>query len=91
MVQHSLDLNYEVVAVCRQQSIEKLSRFNGRISIIPGATNNPAVIKKAVSGCEGVLTVLVPWGMQQYSTGTAQAVLDHAPSPARLFFYVVGI
>lgn len=86
MVQHSLDLNYEVVAVCRQQSVEKLDRFNGLISIVPGATNNPEVIKKAVDGCDGVLTVLVPWGMQKYSTGTAQAVLDHAPSEARLIF-----
>jgi hypothetical protein len=33
-----------------------------------------------------VLTVLVPWGVQQYSTGTAQAVLDYAPSDARLVF-----
>jgi NAD(P)-dependent dehydrogenase (short-subunit alcohol dehydrogenase family) len=86
MVQHSLDLNYEVVAVCRQQSVEKLDKFNGLISIVPGATNNPEVIKKAVDGCDGVLTVLVPWGMQKYSTGTAQAVLDHAPSEARLIF-----
>lgn len=86
MVQHSLDLNYEVVAVCRQRSVEKLDRFNGLISIVPGATNNPEVIKKAVDGCDGVLTVLVPWGMQKYSTGTAQAVLDHAPSEARLIF-----
>src|SRR5262249_39112196 len=29
---------------------------------------------------------LVPWGMQQYSTGTAQAVLDFAPPGARLVF-----
>jgi hypothetical protein len=33
-----------------------------------------------------VLVVLVPWGVQQYSTGTAQAVLDHAPPAARLIF-----
>ncbi len=34
----------------------------------------------------GVLTVLVPWGVQQYSTGTAQAVLDYARPGARLVF-----
>jgi len=33
-----------------------------------------------------VLTVLVPWGVQQYSSGTAQAVLDHARPGARLVF-----
>jgi len=30
-----------------------------------------------------VLTVLVPWGGHQYSSGTAQAVLDHARPGAR--------
>jgi hypothetical protein len=39
-----------------------------------------------VAGCDAVLTVLVPWGVQGYSTGTAQAVLDHAPANARLIF-----
>jgi len=34
-------------------------------------------------GYEVVLTVLVPWGVHQYSTGTAQAVLDHAAVGAR--------
>ena len=34
----------------------------------------------------GVLTVLMPWGGHQYSSGTAQAVLDHAPPSARLVF-----
>jgi hypothetical protein len=30
--------------------------------------------------------VLVPWGVQQYSSGTAQAVLDYAGPDARLVF-----
>ena len=51
-----------------------------------GATNDREVIQRAVDGCDGVLTVLVPWGVQQYSTGTAQAVLDFAPPEARLVF-----
>jgi putative NADH-flavin reductase len=38
MVQHALDRSYEVVAVCREQSVEKLDRFKGRINVIPGAT-----------------------------------------------------
>ncbi|MCW4188838.1 MAG: NAD(P)H-binding protein [Candidatus Thiodiazotropha lotti] len=86
MVQHALDRGYQVVAVCRQQSVGKLSDFKDKITIIPGATNNRDVIKQAVSGCGGVLTVLVPWGVQQYSSGTAQAVLDFAEPQARLIF-----
>jgi NAD(P)-dependent dehydrogenase (short-subunit alcohol dehydrogenase family) len=86
MVQHALDRNYEVVGVCRQQSLEKLDTFKGRITLIPGATNDREVIKRAVAGCDGVLVVLVPRGVHGYSTGTAQAVLDHAPAGARLVF-----
>ena len=86
MVQHALDRGYEVVGVCRERSVGKLDAFKGRITIIPGATNDREVIKKAVAGCDGVLTVLVPWGVQQYSSGTAQAVLDHARPGARLIF-----
>lgn len=86
MVQHALNRGYEVVGVCRAQSVGKLDKFKGRVSIVPGATNDREVIKKAVAGCDGVLVVLVPWGTQHYSTGTAQAVLDHAPPGARLIF-----
>ena len=86
MVQHALDRGYEVVGVCREQSVGKLDAFKGRIAVIPGPTNDRQVIKRAVAGCDGVLTVLVPWGIQQYSTGTAQAVLDHARPGARLVF-----
>ena len=86
MVQHALDRGYEVVGVCRERSVNKLDSFKGRITIISGATNNRDVIKKAVTGCDGVLTVLVPWGVQQYSSGTAQAVLDYAHPDARLIF-----
>ena len=86
MIQHALDRGYEVVGVCRERSVKKLDAFRERITIIPGATNNREVIKRAVEGCDGVLTVLVPWGVQQYSSGTAQAVLDYAPPGARLVF-----
>ena len=86
MVQHALERGYEVVGVCRERSVAKLAGFRGRITLIPGDTNDPHVIQKAVAGCDGVLTVLVPWGSNYYSTGTAQAVLDHAPSGARLIF-----
>lgn len=86
MVQHALERGYDVVAVCREQSVAKLDAFKDRIRIVPGATNDRDVIRKAVFGCDGVLTVLVPWGVQQYSTGTAQAVLDYAEPHARLVF-----
>jgi hypothetical protein len=86
MVQHALDRRYEVVGVCREQSVGKLDVFKGRITVMPGATNDRAVIKTAVAGGEGILTVLAPWGVHQYATGTAQAVLDHAPPGARLVF-----
>ena len=86
MVQHALDRGYEVIGVCRERSVSKLEAFNGRITIIPGATNDREIVKKAVAGCDGVLTVLVPWGNQNYSSGTAQAVLDYAPPGARLIF-----
>lgn len=86
MVEHALNRGYEVVGVCRAQSVDKLDDFKDRMTIIPGATNDPEVIRRAVAGCDGVLTVLVPWGVQQYSSGTAQAVLDHARPDARLVF-----
>jgi len=86
MVRHALERGYEVVGVCREQSVAKLDRFRGRMSVVPGATNDRKVIERAVAGCDGVLTVLVPWGVQQYATGTAQAVLDCARPGARLVF-----
>jgi len=79
MVQHALDRGYEVVGVCREESVGKLDAFKGRITVVRGATNDAEVIKRAVAGCDGVLVVLVPRGVHGYSTGTAQAVLDHAP------------
>ena len=85
MVRHALDRGYEVVGVCREQSVAKLNAFKRRITIIPGATDDREVIRRAVAGCDGVLTVLVPMGVHHYSSGTAQAVLDYAPE-ARLVF-----
>jgi hypothetical protein len=86
MVRHALERSYEVVGVCRPESVEKLAEFDGRISVVPGRTNDPEVIRRAVKGCDGVLTVLVPWGVDGYASGTAQAVLDYAEPDARLIF-----
>ena len=86
MVQHALDRGYEVVGVCRERSVSKLEAYKERITILPGATNERAVIRQALAGCDGVLSVLVPWGADHYATGTAQAVLDYAQPGARLIF-----
>jgi NAD(P)-dependent dehydrogenase (short-subunit alcohol dehydrogenase family) len=86
MAQHCLDRGYEVTGVCRERSLGKLDRFKGRIILIPGATDDRAIIKRAVAGCDGVLTVLVPYGAHNYASGTAQAVLDYAGPDARLIF-----
>ena len=86
MVQQSLDRGYEVVGVCREQSVQKLDAFKGRITVIPGATDDREVIERAVAGCDGVLVVMTPRGVHGYSTGTTQAVLDYAPPGARLVF-----
>ena len=86
MVQHSLDRGYEVVGVCREQSVDKLAAYKDRITVVPGATNDRDVIKPALAGCDGVLVVLVPRGVHHYASGTAQAVLDYARPDARLVF-----
>lgn len=86
MTEHALACGYEVVGVCRPESVGKLDRFKDRIKILPGRTNDRSVIQRAVAGCDGVLTVLVPWGVNGYATGTAQAVLDFAEPGTRLVF-----
>jgi hypothetical protein len=86
IVQQALDRGYDVVGVCREQSVGKLERFAGRIAVVPGPTDDPATIRLGVSGCDGVLTVLVPRGVHGYASGTAQAVLDQARPDARLVF-----
>ncbi|KHL15756.1 putative NAD(P)-binding protein [Mumia flava] len=86
MIGHALDRGYEVVGVCREQSVDKLADVADRITIVPGPTDDRDVIARAVEGCDAVLVVLVPWGMKHYASGTAQAVLDLAPTDARLIF-----
>ena len=89
MVQYALERGYEVVGVCRERSVGKLDKFKGRITVIPGATNDGVVIKKAVAGCDGVLTVLVPWGvftstrreqLRRYSTTRVRARASYSPA-----------
>lgn len=86
MADHALERGYEVVGVCRPESVGKLDRFGDRITLFPGRTDDADVVAQAVKGCDGVLVVLVPWGVEDYASGTAQAVLDHAEPGARLVF-----
>ena len=53
LVQHALDRGFEAVGVCRERSVGKFDAFKGRITVIPDATNDREVIKKAVAGCDG--------------------------------------
>jgi hypothetical protein len=86
MIKHCLDRGYSINAICREESVPKLDSFKDQINIFPGKTNDRDVIKRAVEGCDGVLVVLAPWGFVNYSSGTAQAVLDFAKPGARLIF-----
>ncbi len=86
MTQHALDRGFEVVGVCRPERVAKLDRFKSRITLYPGRTDDAAVVARAIKGCDGVLTVLAPWGFNGYSRGTARAVLEHAEPGARLIF-----
>ena len=71
MMKHALERGYQVVGVCRARSMGKLAGFQGPIRLIPGAPNDREVIRQAVAGCDGVLTVLVPFGRGHYASGTA--------------------
>ena len=86
MTQACLDCGYSVHGVCRPESTAKLDRFKGRITLFPGRCDDRAVVAQALKGCDGVLTVLIPYGMTDYSTKTALAVLDQADPGARLVF-----
>lgn len=86
MTEHALARGYQVAGVCRPESTGKLDRFKGRITIFPGRTDDAATVARAVKGCDGVLTVLAPWGFTDYASGTARAVLENAEAQARLIF-----
>ena len=86
LAQHCLAEGYEVTGLCRPDSAVKLSTFGDSIRLVAGDTSDPATIARALAGCDGVLTVLVPWGTDGMATRTARAVLDHADPGARLVF-----
>lgn len=86
MTELALERGWDVVGICRPESVQKLDRFGDQIEVIPGRTDDAEVIARAVKGADKVLTVLVPWGIQDYASGTARAVLQHADPKARLAF-----
>src|SRR3954452_11548687 len=87
MIEHCLERGYEAVGVCREESVGKLDAYRDRITLIPGRTDDREIIRQAVAGCDGALTVLAPLGSNgSYAFDTAQAVLDCAQPGARLIF-----
>jgi hypothetical protein len=70
MVQHALNRGYEVIAVCREESVGTLDGFKGRITIVPGANRRPRGHQARGPGCDGVLVVLVPRGVHGYALAT---------------------
>jgi hypothetical protein len=86
MIGHALERGYLVQGVCRPESVGKLARWGDRIRVFPGRTDDRAVVAEALKDCDGVLTVLVPWGVKGYAASTAQAVLDLADPRTRMVF-----
>lgn len=69
----------------------KLGRYMAQHALqrgyeVAGVCREQSVVKLAVEDCDGLLTVLATWGVQQYASGTAQAVLDYSKPAARLVF-----
>ena len=60
MVRHALERGYEVVGVCRERSVGRVDAFKGRFTVMPGATNDPAVIRKAVDPIGTLGVALTP-------------------------------
>lgn len=86
MLKHALARGYQVTGVCRPESIGKLGAYRQNVTLFPGRTDDAAVVARAVQGCDAVLSVMAPWGITDYASGTARAVLDAAPKEARLIF-----
>lgn len=86
LAKECLEKGHEVVGVCRPDSVPKLGEFVGKITIVPGLTSNKDVIRQAVQGCDGVITIIVAPGRRStYATDTIRNVLEEAKD-ARLVF-----
>ena len=62
LVHESLERGYQVIAVCRDASVEKLSGFTGHdgftVMSAPEVSDE-ATLSKALSGCDAVVAVLI--------------------------------
>jgi hypothetical protein len=86
LVRECLEKGYEVVGVCRESSVPKLGELADEITVVPGPTSDRGVIRRAVQGCDGVITIIIAPGRRStYATETVSAVLEEA-GDARLVF-----
>lgn len=84
MTGHALPRGDKVVGVSGPGSVGKLADVADRLRIVPGRADDRGVIRRAVEGCDGAVTLREPFGVKGYATGTAQAVLQCADPEARL-------
>jgi putative NADH-flavin reductase len=62
LVRESLNRGYQVVAVCRQSSVEKLEEFadcDGFTAMTAPVVSDEAMLTQALAGCEAVVAVLI--------------------------------
>mmetsp|Transcript_8046 Transcript_8046/g.22168 ORF Transcript_8046/g.22168 Transcript_8046/m.22168 type:complete len:234 (+) Transcript_8046:61-762(+) len=87
IIAHALARNYEVNAVCREQSVPKLDAVASRINIFPvqSTATDRNIMQQAMHNVDAVITVLVPFGRSGLATNTAQNVLDFAPNARQIF------
>ena len=46
MIEHCLDRGYEIVGVCREESVAKLDAYRDRMTVVAGRTNDRGVIER---------------------------------------------
>jgi putative NADH-flavin reductase len=90
---HALDRGYEVVGVRREQGVGKLDGFRERIAVVPGATNDREVIKRAVVGCDGALVLACGVAALAAAGSTVRAAECSArvPSSDRRMRWAAGV
>lgn len=86
VVREGLARGHEIVGVCRPSSVPKLNEFADRITVVPGMTNDREVVRQAVEGCDGVITVIIaPSRFSKYASETVTAALEEAPKARHVF------
>ena len=61
LVRESLNRGYQVVAVCRHSSVEKLDEFmerDGFTAMTAPVVSDEAILTKALAGCDAVVAIL---------------------------------